>query len=206
MRIRSLLQRIEIKAQRWYTKAAYGVAFKIAPNTIVQRGATLKGKRNSISIGSGTVIESGAILSTDYGGNIYIGDNCKIAHGAMILTYGGDIAIGNNSGVGPYTVLYGHGGLTIGNYVWFAAHCTVIPANHGIDSLELPIYSQPLKKLGIEIENDVWIGTGVRVLDGVKIGHGSVVGAGSVVTKPIPALSICVGVPAKVVKVRQDQQ
>mgnify|MGYP001323331499 CR=1 FL=1 len=55
---------------------------------------------------------------------------------------------------------------------------------------------------GIVIENDVWLGTGVRVLDGVTIGEGAVVGAGSVVTKSIPSYAIAVGVPAKVIKYR----
>uniref|UniRef100_A0ACD5GX85 DapH/DapD/GlmU-related protein n=1 Tax=Desertifilum tharense IPPAS B-1220 TaxID=1781255 RepID=A0ACD5GX85_9CYAN len=39
---------------------------------------------------------------------------------------------------------------------------------------------------GITIEDDCWLGCGVKVLDGVTIGRGSVIGAGSVVTKNIP--------------------
>ena len=58
--------------------------------------------------------------------------------------------------------------------------------------------------LGIKIMNDVWIGTGVRILDGVTIGRGSVIGAGSVVTKSIPDYSVAVGAPAKVIKKRKD--
>ncbi|WP_288736468.1 CatB-related O-acetyltransferase [uncultured Enorma sp.] len=56
------------------------------------------------------------------------------------------------------------------------------------------------------IGNDVWIGGNVVILEGVTIGDGAIVGAGSVVTKDLPPYSISVGVPAKVVKYRFDQQ
>lgn len=48
----------------------------------------------------------------------------------------------------------------------------------------------------IEIGNDVWIGTGAKVLSGVRIGDGAVIGAGSVVTKSIPPYTIVAGAPA----------
>jgi len=52
----------------------------------------------------------------------------------------------------------------------------------------------------ISIEEDVWLATRVIVLSGVTVGKGSVVGAGSVVTKSIPAMSVAVGNPARVIK------
>lgn len=54
------------------------------------------------------------------------------------------------------------------------------------------------------VENDVFIGANVTVLDGVKIGNGAIIGAGAVVTKDIPPYAIAVGVPAKVIKFRFD--
>lgn len=54
----------------------------------------------------------------------------------------------------------------------------------------------------IIIENDVFIGANVTVLDGVKIGNGAIIGAGAVVTKDIPPYAIVVGVPARIVKYR----
>lgn len=53
--------------------------------------------------------------------------------------------------------------------------------------------------------NDVWIGANVTVMDGVKIGNGAVIGAGAVVTKDIPPYAVAVGVPAKVIKYRFDE-
>ena len=52
----------------------------------------------------------------------------------------------------------------------------------------------------ITIEDGCWIGGGVIILSGITIGYGSVIGAGSVVTKDIPANSLAVGNPCKVIR------
>lgn len=61
-------------------------------------------------------------------------------------------------------------------------------------------YFEEVKR--ITIENDVWIGARVTILDGVKIGNGAIIAAGAVVTKDVPPYSIVGGVPAKVIKFR----
>lgn len=53
----------------------------------------------------------------------------------------------------------------------------------------------------IRIGNDCWIGGAAIILPGVTIGDGVTVGAGSVVTRDVPARSVVVGNPARVVKV-----
>ena len=55
------------------------------------------------------------------------------------------------------------------------------------------------------IGNDVWIGLNAIIMDGVTIGDGAVIGAGAVVTKDIPPYAIAVGVPAKIIKYRFDE-
>jgi len=61
--------------------------------------------------------------------------------------------------------------------------------------IERPIYSKP-----VIIKRNVWIGEFVSILPGVTIGEGTVIGSMSVVTKSIPANSIALGIPAKVIK------
>ncbi len=60
-------------------------------------------------------------------------------------------------------------------------------------------------KKRVKIGNDCWIGAGVFVRNGVTIGDGAVIGAGSVVLGDVPAYSIVVGSPAKVIRFRFDE-
>jgi acetyltransferase-like isoleucine patch superfamily enzyme len=62
-------------------------------------------------------------------------------------------------------------------------------------------------KYNLKIGNDVWIGFGVRILEGVKIGDGAVIGACSLVTKDIEPYTINYGIPARKIGYRfEDDQ
>lgn len=58
---------------------------------------------------------------------------------------------------------------------------------------------QGLQMQGIVIREDVWVGTGVRILDGVEVAQGCVIAAGAVVTKSTEPYTINGGVPARVI-------
>ena len=130
-------------------------------------------------------------------GKLILGEKTHILPFATIMTHGGTIEFGSYCTVNPYTIIYGHGGVKIGDAVRIAAHCTIIPANHVFEDPNKQIRQQGITKQGIIIEDDVWIGTGCRILDGITIGKGSVVAAGAVVNNNIPEFSIYGGVPAK---------
>lgn len=136
------------------------------------------------------------------GGEITIAEGCFIDKGVVLRAYGGKISIGKNCSVNPYCVLYGHGGLFIGNGVRIATHSVFIPSNHNFSDPDLFIYEQGETMKGIRVEDDVWFGAGVRVLDGVIVGQGSVVGAGTVVNRTLPPYGVYVGVPAKKISER----
>ncbi len=136
------------------------------------------------------------------GGHISVSDGVRISDGVILAPYGGSIDIGENVYIGPYCVLYGHGGLKIGKDTLIAAHTVIIPANHSFEDISAPIREQPVKCRGIQIGENVWIGSGVRILDGVFVGNGCVVGAGSVVTESLEDFAVAAGVPAKVIKLR----
>jgi acetyltransferase-like isoleucine patch superfamily enzyme len=131
------------------------------------------------------------------GGRIKIGKNCEIHPYAMILTYGGDIQIGDNCSLNPFAIVYGHGGVRIGNGVRIAAHTVIIPANHISSAEGKAIFESGVTAHGIDIGDNVWLGSGVVVLDGVRIGRNAIIGAGSVVTKPVPSDTTVAGVPAR---------
>ncbi|HVS35913.1 MAG TPA: acyltransferase [Gemmataceae bacterium] len=137
-----------------------------------------------------------------YGGRLRLSTGARISDGAILAPYGGSIELGENVFIGPYCVIYGHGGLVIGRHTMIAAHTVIIPSNHRFDDPHRPIGQQGETSLGITIGQDVWIGCGVRILDGVEIGDGCVIGAGAVVTGSIPPGTVAVGVPARVIKSR----
>lgn len=138
-------------------------------------------------------------------GVVEIGSGSRILQNVKILSYGGNIKLGRNVSVNPLCILYGHGGLTIGNNVRIANSSIFIPSNHNFSDLEIPIWKQGSTSKGIVLEDDIWIGSNVTVLDGVHIAKGIIVGAGSVVTKSLDReFGIYAGAPARFIKFRNE--
>jgi acetyltransferase-like isoleucine patch superfamily enzyme len=156
----------------------------------------------NVTIHPSSYVSRRCVIKVNGGGSITIGRECEIHDFAMLMTYGGDIRIGNHSSVNPFTIVYGHGGTRIGNGVRIAAHTVIIPANHVRSTDDVPLYRSGVTTRGIDIEDDVWIAAGCRILDGVRIGRHAVIGAGSVVAASIPAGAVAVGVPARVLPER----
>ena len=140
------------------------------------------------------------------------GSKLKIAEGVTIDSFvkikfvGGtaDILIGEDSYVNSGCVLYSGNGIVIGKNVLIAANCTIAPVNHEYQSKYLKIVDQRFKESrgGIVIEDDVWIGAGVIILDGSYIKKGCVIGAGSLVNTITEEYGVYVGNPLKLVKYR----
>ncbi|WP_316759876.1 acyltransferase [Pedobacter aquatilis] len=135
-------------------------------------------------------------------GEISIGSTCEISYGTVLKAYGGRIFISDSTFLGEYVIIYGHGGVTIGNNTLIAMHTCIVSSNHAMPSKGTLIRSQGDILLPVSIGSDVWIGAGCKILGGVNIGDGCIIGAGSVVTKDLPAYSIAVGIPAKIIKYR----
>ena len=178
-------------------------------NIHIHHKAMLRGI-SGITLSEGTHIGQGAAISTGSNvsnnlyakphGSISIGRHCAIRYGAILASYGGDIVLGNNVSVNPYAVLYGHGGLVIGDDTRIAAHVVIVPGNHIFSDPTRTIREQGSEMKGIVIGRDVWLAAGVRVLDGVTIGDGAIVGAGAVVTRDVASRSIVAGVPARPIR------
>jgi acetyltransferase-like isoleucine patch superfamily enzyme len=133
---------------------------------------------------------------------IVIGDWCWIEKGAVLWAFNGSIRLGKNVFLGPYVTIYGHGNVDIGDQTLVSMHATILSSNHTIPDKDKDIRSEPDILLPTKIGRDCWIGANAVVLGGVTVGDGCVVGAGSVVSKNLPAYSVAVGVPAKVVRMR----
>lgn len=137
-----------------------------------------------------------------------IGSNVSIAN-PFICDYGCNIYIGNNVSVNMNCTFVDCNKITIGNNVLIASNVQIYTAAHPIDLEErlTPDWTPESNEyfcrtfaLPVSIEDGCWIGGGVIIVPGVTIGRGSVIGAGSVVTKDIPANSLAVGNPCRVIR------
>ena len=110
--------------------------------------------------------------------------------------------IGRRVYVGPYCIL---GDVTLGDDVLLASGVSIANGTkqHGIERLDLPIREQPGEFPPLTIGEDTWIGERAIVL--ADVGAHCVVGAGALVLEPIPDYGIAVGVPARVVKFRNEE-
>lgn len=131
-------------------------------------------------------------------GTVTCGTGAWIEQGVVLHAFGGSIRLGKNIFLGPHAVIYGHGGVTIGDDALISMHCRILSSNHAVPPLGEDIRAQPDILLPTRIGRDVWLGAGVTVLGGVTIGDGCVVGAGAVVTKDLPVGAIAYGTPATI--------
>lgn len=115
--------------------------------------------------------------------------------------YSPTITIGGGTIIGAYCSLNAIMGIKIGANVLFANYVHVSDHSHGYEDIIMPITPQDLICKGsVIIDDDCWLGYNVEILSGVHIGKHCVIGARSVVTKDVPAYSVAVGNPARVVK------
>ncbi len=118
----------------------------------------------------------------------------------------GALAIGADSAINSGTVIYTGNGIMIGEGVLIAANCTLAPTNHAFGDRDRRIRDQGFQpsRGGIVIEDDVWLGAGVVVLDGAVIGKGSIVAAGSVVRGTLEPYGIYAGAPLRRIGTRGE--
>jgi virginiamycin A acetyltransferase len=111
-------------------------------------------------------------------------------------------AIGERAYIGPRCHL---GWAVIGENALLAAgvHVPSGSRTHGIDDLTIAIRDQPTIKTAVNIGAGSWIGSAAIVM--ADVGCDAVIAAGAVVTRPIPALTIAGGVPARVLRRRDER-
>jgi acetyltransferase-like isoleucine patch superfamily enzyme len=131
-----------------------------------------------------------------------VGKGAKISP-TVFFKYPELIRIGDHSFINHLCSIWASPGgpISIGNNVLFGPCASIISSNHGVARGEL-IRNQPGRDAPIRIGDDVWLGANVVVTAGVSIGDGAVVGAGAIVTSDLPPMSICAGVPARVIGYR----
>jgi acetyltransferase-like isoleucine patch superfamily enzyme len=153
----------------------------LAPGAVVDRRARIvvKGPQDRITLGRGAILR----------------------HGVYLSTFGAYAQFGDGASIGPYTVLYAQGGLTIGRDVSIGPQCVLSTGWHHYDQPG-PIRPQGFTKRPIVIGDDVLVGAHVTVVDGVTIGDEAVIAAGALVRSDVPRGAVYGGVPARLLSWR----
>ena len=124
-------------------------------------------------------------------------DSCWISS-PFICEFGRNIHLGEKTFFNFNVTILDVGEVHIGSHVLLAPNVQIYTATHSTEYLERrnwAAYSKP-----VHIGDDCWIGGGAIICPGVTIGARSIIGAGAVVTRDIPADSVAVGNPAKVIR------
>jgi virginiamycin A acetyltransferase len=165
----------------------------ISPNARISKFADIE---DSVK-GSKIIIEEGVIIDSFV--------KIKPAGGL------GDLTIGANSVINPGVVIYTGNGIIIGRDVMIASNCVFSPTSHKFMSKDIEIRKQGFVsesamrkgKIGIVVEDDVWIGANSVILEGAHIQKGVVISAGSIVKGKLEEYGIYTGNPLKCIGYRR---
>jgi acetyltransferase-like isoleucine patch superfamily enzyme len=204
--LRALNRRFELlrgNIVRW-RGAKVGVHFGLGKSTRLLSPACFTAG-DDVTVGEFSYLDCLSRRGVRIGHHTSIDRNLWLSCGGPTGSATGYFEIGNYSYIGCNAVMgAGGGGIKIGSNVLIGQTVNMHSERHVIEDTTVPIRDQGISYQGIIIEDDVWIGSKATILDGVIIGKGAVIGAGAVVTKSIPPYGIAVGVPAKVIAMREN--
>jgi serine acetyltransferase len=142
-------------------------------------------------------------------GDIVIDGGVSLDRGVVLLCSGPArdqprIRIGAGTYVNRRTMLDATDELVIGNDCAIGPGCYLTDHDHGMKFGQRPL-GQEMQGTPTRLGSRVWLGANVVVLKGVTIGDDAVVGAGSVVTGDVPEGAVAAGVPARVLRSREER-
>jgi acetyltransferase-like isoleucine patch superfamily enzyme len=153
-------------------------------------GVAFVGKRVTIQIGRK--------------GRVNLGRWSWIGDGTKIRCHEGVVDIGAKTVLGQECTISAYQHVSIGRECVVADRVMLIDFDHGMVEVERPIRLQGIYKRDVRVGNNVWIGYGACILRGVTVGDNAVIGTNSVVTKDVPPNAVVGGVPARVIRMREE--
>lgn len=195
----------------YYLKAKYHSKIKFERGVVISKDIICG---SNCTIGRNTILGQQMII----GNGIRIGSDCRIEkmeiddnsciEGRVVVTgYGnGRVKIGKECYIGINNILDFSNNITIGNYVHIAGPTTALwthsSAKMCLNDIPLTNKSEEFRPTSpIEIESNVYIGGNCTIYPGVTIGHHSIIAPNSAVTKNVEPFSLVGGVPAKFIKI-----
>ncbi len=154
-----------------------------------------------VTFGSRCDVRSGARFAVARGADVRFGDGCVLDHG-FTLESSGRLVVGDRTVFGHHCTVASDASVVIGAHCLFGEFTSIRDHDHAFDGSSTAILDQGRTTAPVTIGDDVWVGAKATITRGVAIGSGTVVGAHAVVTHDLPPGCVAVGVPARVVRMR----
>jgi len=165
---------------------------------------------HKILLGDGVVLDDNCVVDAKGADNagIVLRDRVYVGRNTIIYCKNGDIEIGENVSLSANCIVFSSNRLVMKKNSVVAAFAYLLSGGEYDldDPTPLALQKGTCTKGPLEIGEDCWIGAGAKVLDGACLGDRVVLGAGAVATRPLPANSIAVGVPARVARTRKTAE
>jgi acetyltransferase-like isoleucine patch superfamily enzyme len=151
-----------------------------------------------------TFIAPGCALQVGKSAAIELGRWSWVGHGCKLRSHEGVVSIGAKTVLGQECTISSYQRVEIGRECVIADRVMLIDFDHGMVEVERPIRLQGIYKRDVHVGNNVWIGYGACILRGVTVGDNAVIGTGAVVTRDVPANAVVGGVPARLIRMREE--
>jgi acetyltransferase-like isoleucine patch superfamily enzyme len=151
-------------------------------------------------IGPGVTIEIGKDARVELGRWSWLG------HDTKVRCHEGVVSIGAKTVMGQECTISAYQHVSIGRECVIADRVMLIDFDHGVVEVDRPVRLQGIYKRDVRVGNNVWIGYGACILRGVTVGDNAIIGTSAVVTRDVPANAVVAGVPARVIRMRDEPQ
>lgn len=158
-----------------------------------------------IHFAKGCDIGRGLWANVAPGGLVRFAPQCVLDRAMTIEAYG-EIVVGRRTIFGHHCTIASQESVVIGEDCLIAEMVSIRDHDHCFDRLDIPTREQGASVAPIRIGRNVWLGAKVTVCKGVTIGDNAVIGANAVVTRDVPANAVAVGIPARVIRMRDGHR
>ena len=176
--------------------------------TAIQRRARLiylRARFPRANLGARSDIRAGFKLRLASDAKFQIGAGCILDYDTTIEC-SGNLIVGERVIFGHHCTIGCKERIDIGDDCLLAEMISIRDHDHNFARTDIPIRAQGATAAPVVIGRDVWLGAKVTVLKGVTIGDGAIIGANAVVTRDIAPGAIAVGIPARVIKMRDGSE
>lgn len=129
-----------------------------------------------------------------------------IGHGCKLRVHEGEVEIGAKTVLGQECTISAFQHVSIGRECILADRVMLIDFDHGVVEVDRPIREQGIYKRDVNVGHNCWLGYGACILRGVTVGDNAIVGTSAVVTRDVPDNAVVAGIPARVLRMRDEPQ